>query len=195
MMAVCSSDTWLSRSVSLSASNYIFLSPCQTSFLSPTLSVCIKLQISLFFSPSSTLCPSTISPSISLSASNSISHSWCMYISHLLSPSLHLTPSLSASCPATVCLCLSLPPLSLFLAASLSLAVCLHLSQWTGWFLWGLHSDMWWNGVSLYLRCWRHFTVRITTPDIDGEETLDFRGHCELAGRRGEASKQCTHQL
>lgn len=51
MMTVYSSDTWVSYLVSPSASNYILLSPCQTVFLSPTLFVCIKLQISLFFSP------------------------------------------------------------------------------------------------------------------------------------------------
>lgn len=60
----------------------------------------------------------------------------------------------------------------------LSVSIC--LSGQVG-FHWGLHPDTV-TGVSLFLRWWRHFAVRITTADIDGKETQDFRGHREQAG-------------
>lgn len=52
-----------------------------------------------------------------------------------------------------------------------------------------------WNGVSLFLRWWRHFAVRVTALDIDRKETWDFRGHHEQAGKKDRAPNQHTHQL
>lgn len=179
-----------------------FFSPCQTPFLSPTLSVCIKLQISLFFSRSPTL-------SISLSEHNFSLHlSVCVQFHFLLLMYIHF----SFTVPFTVsdskyfhpflsfspCHCLSMPvssssqslsPLHFFLLLSVFICLSGQVGFSEGCTL------TWWNGVSLLLRWWRYFAVRITTPDIDGEETQDFRGHHELAGRKGKALKQCTHQL
>lgn len=134
-------------------------------------SVCIQLHFSLSLSTSISLSlsfclPSTPNLSISLSLSHSLFLPLCW--AQFLSPSLsrHQIPfltfdvytflthcpscciwlqiflSLSLPRPASIRLCLSLPPLCLCPAASLSLAVRLYLSWWTGWFLWGLHSDM-----------------------------------------------------
>lgn len=173
VIRVSSSDTSVFCLVSLSASNYIFLSPCQTPFLSPSPSVCIQLQISLFLSlskyePNPCLCLCLYPfPFLSLDVHTFLTHRplYCIW--------LQMFSFISLSYPATVWLSLPSP--------SLSFAVCLYLSQWTGWFLWGLHPDTV-TGVSLFLRWWRHFAVRITTPDIDGEETQDFRGHREQVG-------------
>lgn len=180
MITVIPPDTWLFCLDSLSASNYIFLSPCQTSFFSLSHSVCIKLQISLFsLSPQS-------EPNVSL----------CLHPFHFLyifpsftvpdaSDFRYFWPFLSHASPLFVCLFL----LNLFLV--LSISICL-----SGQFGFSQGCTLTrWNGVSLFLRWWRHFAVRITAPDIDGKETQDFRGHHEQAGRRGRASNQHTHQL
>ncbi len=186
------SDTWLLCSFSLSASNYIFISPCQPPFLSSSLSVCIQLQISVF------LClrwAQFLLPSLSLYIE--FHSSVLMYIHVSLtvpfaaSDSKYFHPFLSLAVQLFAHACLFLLSVSflLHLFLSLSVSICLR-----GQVCFSEGCTLtWWNGVSLFLQWWPHFAVRITTPDIDGQEGEGFRGQHELAGRRGEASKRCTH--
>lgn len=184
VITVIHRDTWLFCLVSLSASSYIFLSPCQTPFFSLCLSVCIKLQIASFF---------FFLPSLSQSEPNV---SLCLHPF----PSLYIFPSLAVPAASDFRyfqpflslasrLFVSLFLLHLFLG--LSISICL-----SGQFGFSQGCTLTrWNGVSLFLRWWRHFAVRITALDIDRKETWDFRGHHEQAGKRDRAPNQHTHQL
>lgn len=174
-------------------------------------SVCIQLHFSLSLSESISLSlPFCLHYIPALSVFLSFSH--CLYSGHNFS--LHLSVCIqshfsllmcihfSLTVPLTAdvfipfsfspCYCLSAPvSFLLHLFALLSISICL-----SGQFGFSEGCTLTqWNGVSLFLRWWRHLAVRITTPDIDKLETQDFRGHRELVGRRGEASKQCMHQL
>lgn len=164
--------TFFSLPVNLHFSLLLFLS----AFNSKSLYVSPPLSISLS--------ASTISPCISLSTSNCISHSWCINISHSLSHSLHLSPNsfLPFSSPNLslfVYACLFLGSVSVQLHHFLSLSISICLSRQVG-FSEGCTLTRW-NGVSLFLQRWRHFAVRITTPHIDGEQGEDFRGQREQA--------------
>lgn len=91
---------------------------------------------------------------------------------------------LSLSLASPLFVCLFLPHLFLGLSISICLRGQFGFSQ-------GCTLTRW-NGVSLFLRWWRHFAVRITALDIDRKETRDFRGHHEQAGKRGRAPNQHT---
>lgn len=164
-------------------------------------SVCIQLQSSLSLSTSISLSLASyfsVSAELHLSPYTQSHFSLLIYIHFSLtvpfaaSDSKYFHPFLFLAPPLFVCARLFLLSVSLLLHLFLSLSVSICLSGQVG-FSEG-RTLTWWNGVSLFLQWWRHFAVRITTPDIDGEEGEDFRGHRELAGRRGEASKHDTHQ-
>lgn len=174
--------------LSLYASNYIFLSPCQLPPPPPPFfSVCIQLQISLFLSLYNLF-------STPLFTSDSISHSfWCTYIAHSLSsfdskyfcsfPILLLSLFISACLPLGLC-----PAASLFLSLSVSICLSGHVAFSEGCTL------TWWNGVSLFLQRWRHFAVRITTPDIDRGERKRTLGVTE-SWQGGEVKLQTAADI
>lgn len=158
----------------------LFFLPVRLHFSRHLVLVCIKLQISLFsLSPQS-------EPNVSL----------CLHPFRFLYIFLSFTvpaasdfryfgPFLSCASPPFVCLFL----LNLFLVLSISICLSGQFGFSQGYTLTR------WNGVSLFLRWWRHFAVRITASDIDGKETQDLRGHHKQAGRKGRAPNQHTHQL
>lgn len=150
MFTVYSSDAW-PRALALCVCIQLGSPPVRLHFSSP-LSICIKLQISLFFLPPFLWFSL---PPISLSASNSISHSIAAsYISH----SPHPTPDISI--PSALALFVYvrpflLPSVSFFflscisLSPSLSVSICLHGQVCVSP---RASSLTWRNGVSLFLR-------------------------------------------
>lgn len=88
------------------------------------------------------------------------------------SDSKYFYPFLFLALPLFVYASLFFLSVSALLHLFLSLSVSICLSGQVG-FSEGC-TLTWWNGVSLFLQWWRHFAVRITTPDIDGEEGKDL---------------------
>lgn len=183
MITVIPRDTWLFCMVSLSAITFFFL-PVRLHFSRRVfLSVLNSRSLHFFF----------FLPSLSQSEPNV---SLCLHPF----PSLYIFPSLAVpaasdfryfqpflSLASRLFVCLFL--LHLFLG--LSISICL-----SGQFGFSQGCTLTrWNRVSLFLRWWRHFAVRITALDIDRKETWDFRGHHEQAGKKDRAPNQHTHQL
>lgn len=183
MIPVIPCDTWLFCLVSLSAITFFFL-PVRLHFSRRVFLSVLNSRSFLFF---------FFLPSLSHSEPNV---SLCLHPF----PSLYIFPSLAVpaasdfryfqpflSLASRLFVCLFL--LHLFLG--LSISICL-----SGQFGFSQGCTLTrWNGVSLFLRWWRHFAVRVTALDIDRKETWDFRGHHEQAGKKDRAPNQHTHQL
>lgn len=147
------------------------------SFISASLSVCMWLNVYL-----------------------SLSHTFYFSLRLLLYIQFHF--SLAASYSKYFCLSLVLtPPLFVYACLfSFSVSVLLQLFLWLSVsiclsqvaFSEGC-TLTWWNGVSLFLQRQRHFAVRITTPEIDGEEKEEIRVHHELSGTSDGTSKHCRN--
>lgn len=145
-----------SCALALSASNYIFLSRCHPLFLIFSFTVCFKPSVFLYFS---------VSAELNLSLSNSVTHVWCIYISHgvqifLLSCLPCSVLLLFIRVGRSQCISFSSCP-SLFVLADRLPSLRAALTHW--------------KGVSLFLQRQRHFSVWITTACVE-----ELRGHCYL---------------